>query len=70
MKWWLISDEDVKKIQNGFKTVVFKGYRDIDKVVLKVEHTLSTGLCETDCIPGNFKENENDVKTVAIKTKH
>lgn len=72
MKWFLISDRDIKKIQNEIsnirKTVVTFG--ETNGKLVRINYLLDTGLHETNCITGDFKENENDTKTVVFKAKH
>lgn len=56
MKWWLICDEDVAKIELLLDSVSFAGYEKIDEVAKEIRHTFGTGLHKTDCVPDDFQE--------------
>ena len=68
-KWWLISDEDVKKIRSALQAPTHEinnfncptGWDscdgcDGDEKRHNAIHTLDSGLHKTDCIPDDFKE--------------
>lgn len=61
MKWWLISDEDVRKLADsmvigpGRDWVGPNGQEEKQAFFDDMEHTLLTGLHETDAVPADFQ---------------